>query len=90
MDSNNHVAQNVELQLSEIEMLNSMFSNAGELKITDPGVISDLQDFLSGKLERENLSKLEFSINLDIMEVIKWTIQAFRYSNFGINFLRLG
>lgn len=69
MDSNDSLAQNVELQLSELEMLNSMFPNQGELELVDPGVITDLQDFLLGKLEREKLSKLEYTINLDIFGV---------------------
>lgn len=69
MDSNDSLAQNVELQLSEFEMLNSMFPNEGEIVLTDPGVITDFQDFLSGKLERGKLSKLEYTINLDIWGV---------------------
>jgi hypothetical protein len=69
MDSNSHVENNIELQLSELEMLGSMFPNKDELELTDPGVISDLNDFLSGKLGRENISKLEYNINLNILEV---------------------
>ena len=69
MDSNSHVENNIELQLSELEMLSSMFPNKDELELTDPGVISDLNDFLSGKLGRENISKLEYNINLNILEV---------------------
>lgn len=69
MDSNNHVEKCIELQLSEFEMLGSMFPNMGELELTDPGVISDLQDFLAGRLPRDKISKLEYNINLTIMEV---------------------
>ena len=69
MDSNSHVENNIELQLSELEMLSSMFPNKDELELTDPGVISDLNDFLSGKVGRENISKLEYNINLNILEV---------------------
>jgi hypothetical protein len=69
MDSNSHVENNIELQLSELEMLGSMFPNKDELELTDPEVISDLNDFLSGKLGRENISKLEYNINLNILEV---------------------
>lgn len=68
MDSNNHVENCIELQLSEFEMLGSMFPNMGELELTDPGVISDLQDFLAGRLPRDKISKLEYNINLTIME----------------------
>lgn len=50
-------------------MLGSMFPNMGELELTDPGVISDLQDFLAGRLPRDKISKLEYNINLTIMEV---------------------
>lgn len=69
MDSNSDVENNIELQLSELEMLSSMFPNKGELELIDPGVISDLHDFLSGKLGRDKISKLEYNINLHIMEV---------------------
>lgn len=69
MDSNENLIQNVELQLSELEMLNSMFSNPGELELIDNGVIPDLHDFLSGNLNRDSLPKLEYTINLDILGV---------------------
>lgn len=69
MDSNSDVENNIELQLSELEMLGSMFPNKGELELIDPGVISDLHDFLSGKLGRDKVPKLEYNINLNIMEV---------------------
>ncbi|XP_046458667.1 RWD domain-containing protein 2A-like [Daphnia pulex] len=68
MDSNSDVENNIELQLSELEMLGSMFPNKGELELIDPGVISDLHDFLSGKLGRDKVPKLEYNINLNIME----------------------
>jgi hypothetical protein len=69
MDSNSDVENNIELQLSELEMLGSMFPNKGELELIDPGVISDLHDFLSGKLGRDKVPKLEYNINLNIIEV---------------------
>ena len=67
---NKKVVQNLELQLSELEMLNSMFPNDGELELADPGVISDIQDFLQGKLDRRELSKLQYSINLNTQGVL--------------------
>lgn len=69
MDSNSDVENNIELQLSELEMLGSMFPNKGELELIDPGVISDIHDFLSGKLGRDKVPKLEYNINLNIIEV---------------------
>ena len=67
---NKKVVQNLELQLSELEMLNSMFPNDGELELADPGVISDIQDFLQGKLDRSELSKLQYTINLNTQGVL--------------------
>lgn len=71
MDSKSDVEKNIELQLSELEMLNSMFPNEGEVEMTDPGAISDLHDFLSGNLERNKLPKLEYVINLNVEGVMK-------------------
>lgn len=60
----------LELQLSELEMLNSMFPNEGELELTDPGAISDIQDFLKGNCSRKDLTKLIYTIHLEIQGVI--------------------
>lgn len=69
MDSNEDVIRNLELQLSEFEMLSSMFPKKGELELNDPSAISDLHDFLSGTLVKDELSKLEYFINLEIEQV---------------------
>jgi hypothetical protein len=68
---NEEVVQNLELQLSELEMLNSMFPNDGELELADPGVISDIQDYLQGKLDISELSKLQYTVNLNVQGVRK-------------------
>jgi len=58
------ISYNLEMQLSELEMLNSMFPNDGELKLSDPGAISDIQDFLAGKCSSTDLTTLSFTIHL--------------------------
>ena len=68
---NEEVAQNLELQLSELEMLNSMFPNNGELELADPGVISDIQDYLQEKLDIFEVSKLQYTVNLNVQGVRK-------------------
>ncbi len=57
------------LQVSEIEMLQSMYPNPGELVLDDPLALADIQEFTEGKLPYETLLcrlgftlKLEFSI----------------------------
>lgn len=55
----------IELQLSEIDMLQSMFSGPGELTVDSPLAIPELRDFVDGKL-KELPSRLEYTINLDI------------------------
>lgn len=41
--------ENLELQLSEVEMLQSMFPDGDEFKLDDPGILLDVQDFISRK-----------------------------------------
>lgn len=69
MDSKKHVLQNLELQLSELEMLSSMFPNDSEFQIIDPGVVSDMQDFIAGKINLSEVPKLEFLLTQEIGKV---------------------
>lgn len=87
MDSKSNVKENIELQLSELEMLNSMFPNEGEVEMTDPGTISDLHDFLSGKLDCLNLPKLEYVINLNTEGVIQQVIEQLIYHHNSSNLI---
>lgn len=60
------IVQNLELQLSELEMLSSMFPNEGEFQITDPGVVSDMQDFIAGNIDLSEVPKLEYLLTQHI------------------------
>ncbi|CAL4125277.1 unnamed protein product, partial [Meganyctiphanes norvegica] len=55
----------IELQLSEIDMLQSMFPGPGEIIVDSPLAIPELKDFVEGKL-KELPARLEYSINLDV------------------------
>ncbi|KAK3100800.1 hypothetical protein FSP39_025469 [Pinctada imbricata] len=60
-----NVAELLELQLSEIEMLSSMFPNKGEFVIDDPAGIKNVQEFLKGSIKYEYLhSRLGFTIHV--------------------------
>ena len=71
------VHESLQLQLSELEMLISMFPNEGDLCVTDPGVVSEIQDFLSAKFELSDVQKLEYTIHLDLNGV-KFSFQKLR------------
>lgn len=46
--------QSLELQLAEVEMLQSMFPN--EMAIDDPAALSEIQNFVEGKLSYDFLN----------------------------------
>merc|ERR1712071_356048 len=68
------VHESLQLQLSELEMLISMFPNEGDLCVTDPGVVSEIQDFLSGKFELSDVQKLEYTIHLNLNGSASWCV----------------
>lgn len=68
MDSNG-LQDKLQLQLSELEMLNAMFPNPGELELTDPGAVSDINDFLSGRCGLQELTKLSYTIRIIVQQV---------------------
>ncbi|GBM60526.1 RWD domain-containing protein 2A [Araneus ventricosus] len=66
--SSNHdagLSEYFELQLSEIELLNSMYPNASEFSITLPSVLADMKLYIGGKRNRLPL-ELDFTLNLDV------------------------
>ena len=77
MDIGN-INESLLLQLTELEMLSSMYSNEGEFRITDPGVVSEIQDILSGKIEKSEVQILEYMIHLDIQGVKDKVKEVFR------------
>ncbi|PSN57282.1 hypothetical protein C0J52_02565 [Blattella germanica] len=56
------------IQLSELEMLQSMFSNPGEFSVYDHSVIADINEFVDGK-SFVCPPRLDFTINLFIEKV---------------------
>lgn len=62
---NGNLEEMLRIQLSELEMIQSMFSNPGEFCIDDPSVIADINDFLDGKTNAFP-PRLDFTINLVI------------------------
>ncbi|GFV49666.1 RWD domain-containing protein 2A [Trichonephila clavipes] len=56
-----------ELQLSEVDMLASMYSNSGEFIITIPSILNDIKKYIAG--DKKNIpSELDFTLNLIIPE----------------------
>lgn len=64
MEATNQLIKScIQEQCNEIEMLQSIFCNAGEMNILDHSVLADMFDFVEGK--RSDLSrKLDFTITL--------------------------
>jgi hypothetical protein len=61
------IEEMLRIQLEEVEMLQSMFSNPGEFEIYDHSVIADINEFVEGKTS--NLPpRLDFMIHLLIDE----------------------
>lgn len=65
---NGNLEEMLRLQLSEVEMLQSIFPNPGEFCVCDYSVIADINEFLDGKCSFYP-SRLDFTINLVIDEV---------------------
>ncbi|KAG5674646.1 hypothetical protein PVAND_004600 [Polypedilum vanderplanki] len=62
-------------QLEEYELLQSMYSNPGEFKVDNPFIISDIQDYLTGKRGRVH-EKLDYRIKLQLTEKIKMELSV--------------
>lgn len=52
-------------QLDELDMLQSIFCNPGELKIDDHSILADINEFLDGKRSQLN-QKLDYTITLNV------------------------
>ncbi|KFM60454.1 RWD domain-containing protein 2A, partial [Stegodyphus mimosarum] len=57
-----------ELQLSEIEMLSSMYPDSNEFSISLPSAVADMNRFITGKTRRVP-TELDFTLNLHIPDV---------------------
>ena len=58
------VLENLDLQLSEVEMLRSMYPNEEELHI-DEEALADVQEYVSSKIQSKP-SRLNFTLRLDV------------------------
>lgn len=70
----NLLKQCIREQCDEVEMLQSIFCNAGEMKITDHSILADMFDYLDGKTERLN-QKLDYTIAIPIAGVDGQTLE---------------
>lgn len=50
-----NISEMLELQLSEIDMISSMFPNPGELRLDDSSAVPSIKAFLDGKIKYEDL-----------------------------------
>ena len=57
-----------QLQLSEVEMLSSMYPNSQEFSISCPFVLKDMNRFVSGETKYMP-NELDFTLNLKIAEI---------------------
>lgn len=62
------LSEMLSLQLTEFEMLTSMFPNDGELVLDDPASIIEIQDFTNGTSDNVP-SRLDFVVNLKFDKV---------------------
>lgn len=61
----NLLRQCIREQCDEVEMLQSIFCNPGEMKIADHSILADMFDFLDEKCERLN-QKIDYTITIPI------------------------
>ena len=63
------------LQLAEIEMLQSMFPQPGELELDDPLVVGIMQTFVEERKPVDTLNdRISFTLNIDVGEEDKKVI----------------
>ena len=64
-----NITEMLELQLSEIEMLQSMFPDTREFKLDDETAIINIKAFISGHIKYEYLyARIGFTVNLQLEE----------------------
>ncbi|CAH1264158.1 RWDD2B [Branchiostoma lanceolatum] len=66
----------LELQLSEIELLGSMFPGQGELVLDDPATVADVRQYVDGQTDTPPAARLEFTVNLKLQEPQQFSIQC--------------
>ena len=64
------VSEMLQLQMSEVEMLCSMFPSPGEFAIDDPLAVGEIQQFVEGNIAYDLLqSRIGFVLKLDVGKV---------------------
>ena len=67
MDSPCPVSEMLELQISEVEMLRSIFPDSTEFQLDDPCAIADIQTYLDGKTLYSDLtSRIGFTAKVAV------------------------
>lgn len=60
-----NVKEMLQLQLSEVEMLSSMFANPGEFVLEDPMCLAEIQEFVDGSSSYDKVhSRVGFTIKV--------------------------
>lgn len=75
---NGNLEEMLRIQLTELEMLQSMFSNPGEFCVDDYSVIADINEFVDGKCSVIP-PRLDFTVNLylDVVITVKVILTLF-------------
>lgn len=61
----NSLQMSLDLQLSEVEMLNSMFPGGEEFQLDDPCAVVDVQSYVNSEIPYDELHcRIGFTINL--------------------------
>ena len=67
------IADNLSLQLSEIEMLTSMFPDRSEFSLDEAVNTIEIQNFIDGKLHKDFLqTRVGFTLNIKVGEPPVW------------------
>lgn len=61
----NHLKQCIREQCDEVEMLQAIFCNIGEMKISDHSILTDMLDYLDGKCETL-IKNLDYTITIPL------------------------
>ena len=68
------VVETLSLQLSEVEMLSSMFPDGREFTLDDPGGVAEIQGFVDGQIDADSLqSRIGFTVKLTVIEQVAYT-----------------
>lgn len=69
METSPQLQEMLELQLSEVEMLSSMFPGADEFTLDDPGAVAVVQSYVDNKITYSELnSRISFTIRVSLNE----------------------